>query len=97
MMNRMSSQIPMTAYIDQVCRERQLTHDQLNDVITHAVLTGLRDMNCDASYEVEFDTAHGSLKIIEVFDVVDEISSKNHITLSEADCLIRQSISAIRS
>ncbi|MFO0636756.1 MAG: transcription termination factor NusA [Nannocystaceae bacterium] len=81
----MDEPVNLSAVIDQVCREKNISRDVLTETVVQAVLAAAKKVFEDREIEAQFDPETGNVNLFQVLYVVDEIDHDNReITLEQA-------------
>ncbi|MBC8069584.1 MAG: transcription termination/antitermination protein NusA, partial [Deltaproteobacteria bacterium] len=81
----MDEPINLSAVIDQVCREKNISRQVLTETVEQAVLAAAKKVFEDREIEAQFDQETGNVNLFQVLYVVDEIDQeRREITLEQA-------------
>ncbi|MBX7084692.1 MAG: transcription termination factor NusA [Nannocystaceae bacterium] len=81
----MDEPVNLSAVVDQVCREKNISRDVLTETVVQAVLAAAKKVFEDREIEAQFDAETGNVNLFQVLYVVDEIDHDNReITLEQA-------------
>jgi transcription termination/antitermination protein NusA len=81
----MDEPINLSAVIDQVCREKNISRQVLTETVEQAVLAAAKKVFEDREIEAQFDQETGNVKLFQVLYVVDEIDQeRREITVEQA-------------
>ncbi|HWB74824.1 MAG TPA: transcription termination factor NusA [Nannocystaceae bacterium] len=81
----MDEPINLSAVIDQVCREKNISRQVLTETVEQAVLAAAKKVFEDREIEAQFDPETGNVNLFQVLYVVEEIDQeRREITLEQA-------------
>ncbi|MBK6916916.1 MAG: transcription termination/antitermination protein NusA [Deltaproteobacteria bacterium] len=79
----MEEPVNLSAVIDQVCREKNISRDVLTETVVQAVLAAAKKVFEDREIEAQFDPETGNVNLFQVLYVVDEIDHESREILLE--------------
>ncbi|MBL8942105.1 MAG: transcription termination/antitermination protein NusA [Myxococcales bacterium] len=81
----MDEPVNLSAVIDQVCREKNISRQVLTETVEQAVLAAAKKVFEEREIEAQFDPETGNVNLFQVLYVVEEIDHENReITLEQA-------------
>lgn len=81
----MDEPINLSAVLDQVCREKNISRQVLTETVEQAVLAAAKKVFEDREIEAQFDPETGNVNLFQVLYVVDEIDNPaREISLEQA-------------
>ncbi len=80
----MDDTINLSTVLEQVCAEKNISHDVLIETVEQAVATAAKKVFEDREIEASFDTETGNVNLFQVLYVVEQVQAKGREIAKEA-------------